>query len=60
MPFLAVKGAVHHVAGIGQRGGELTVKVGVVFDYEKAQGVLRLLGKSPRRLICHCGTEVSR
>ena len=37
MPFLAVESAVDHIAGIGQRGGELPVEIGIVFDNEKAQ-----------------------
>jgi len=37
MPLLAVEGAVDHVTGIGQRGGELPVEIGIVFDNKKAQ-----------------------
>ena len=37
MPLLAVEGAVDDVTGVGQRGGELAVEVGVVFDDEQAQ-----------------------
>ena len=36
MALLAVEGAVHHVAGIGQRGGELAVEIGIVLDHEEA------------------------
>src|SRR5215211_7715569 len=44
MPLLPVKGAVHHVTGVGQGGGELTVEVGIVLDDKKAQGLLRFAG----------------
>ena len=37
MALLAVEGAVDDVAGVGQRGRELAVEVGVVFDDEQAQ-----------------------
>ena len=37
MPLLAVESAVDHIAGIGQRGGELPVEIGIVLDNEKAQ-----------------------
>ena len=37
MALLAVEGAVDHVAGIGQRGRELAVEIGVVLDDEQAQ-----------------------
>jgi hypothetical protein len=37
MTLLAVIGAVDHIAGVGQRGGELAVEVGVVLDDEEAQ-----------------------
>jgi hypothetical protein len=37
MPLLAVEGAIDHIAGIGQRGGELPVEIGIVFDNKKAQ-----------------------
>jgi hypothetical protein len=37
MSLLAVEGAVDHVAGVGQRGGELPVEIGVVLDNKKAQ-----------------------
>ena len=42
MALLAVEGAVDDVAGVGQRGRELAVEIGVVLDDEQAQGgVLR-------------------
>src|SRR5260370_34507381 len=36
MALLAVEGAVHNIAGIGQRGGELAIEIGVVLDHEEA------------------------
>ena len=38
MALLAVEGAVDDIAGVGQRGGELAVEIGVVLDDEEAQG----------------------
>ena len=40
MPLLAVKGAIDHIAGIGQRGRKLAIEIGIVFDDEKAQSGL--------------------
>jgi poly-beta-hydroxyalkanoate depolymerase len=40
--LLAVEGAIDHIAGVGQRRGELAVEIGIVFDDEKAQGDLRV------------------
>ena len=37
MALLAVEGAIDDIAGVGQRGGELAVEVGVVLDDEEAQ-----------------------
>src|SRR3954464_7379559 len=37
VPLLTVKGAVDHVARVGQRGRELPVKVGIILDDEEAQ-----------------------
>ena len=37
MALLAVEGAVDHIAGIGQGGGELTVEIGIVLDDEQTQ-----------------------
>ena len=37
LAFLAVEGAVDHVARVGQGGGELTVEVGIVLDDEETQ-----------------------
>ena len=47
MPFLAVEGAVDHVAGVGQRGRELTVEIGIVLDDEEAHSVPPGLVDSP-------------
>ncbi len=41
MALLAVEGAVDDVAGIGQRGGELPIEIGIVLDNKKAQKPLR-------------------
>ena len=38
--FLAILGAVNHVACVGESGNKLTVQVGVVFDNEDAHGGL--------------------
>ena len=38
MALFAVEGAVDDIAGVGQRGGELAVEIGVVLDDEEAQG----------------------
>ena len=35
--FLAVEGAVDNIAGIGQRGSELPIEIGIVLDNEKPQ-----------------------
>src|SRR5665647_3990053 len=37
MALFAVESAVDHVAGIGQRGGELAIEIGVVLNDEEAQ-----------------------
>jgi hypothetical protein len=37
VPLLTVKGAVDHVARVGQRGRELPVEVGIILDDEEAQ-----------------------
>src|ERR1700683_45258 len=37
MPLLAVESAVDHVTGLGQRGRELPVEIGIVLDNKKAQ-----------------------
>ena len=42
MPLLAVEGAIDHIAGVGQRRGELTVEIGIVFNDEQAQDGLRV------------------
>ena len=40
--FLAVEGAIDHIAGVGQRRGELAIEIGIVFDNEKAQSTAPL------------------
>jgi hypothetical protein len=40
MALLAIEGAIDDIAGVGQRSGELTIKVGVVLDHEEAQGII--------------------
>ena len=40
MALLAVEGAIDDIAGVGQRGGELAVEIGVVLDHEEAQGII--------------------
>ena len=39
VPLLAVEGAIDDIAGVGQRGGELAIEIGVVLDDEQAQGI---------------------
>ena len=48
--LLAVEGAVDHIAGVGQRRGELPVEVGIVLDHEETQG--NFLPVSARRRAC--------
>ncbi len=38
MPFLAVEGAIDHIARIGEGRGQLPVEVGIVLDDEETQG----------------------
>ncbi len=40
MAFLAIEGAIDDIAGVGQRCGELAIKVGIVLDHEEAQGII--------------------
>ncbi len=42
MPFLAVERAIDDVAGVGQRRGELTIEIGIIFNDEQAQDGLRV------------------
>ena len=37
MALLAVESAIDDIAGVGQRGGELAIEIGVVLDDEEAQ-----------------------
>ena len=41
MAFLAVKSAVDDIAGVGQRRRQLPIEIGIVFDNEKPQNMLR-------------------
>jgi hypothetical protein len=40
MAFLAIEGAIDDIAGVGQRCGELAIKVGIILDHEEAQGII--------------------
>ena len=40
MALLAVKSTIDDVAGVGQRGSELAIEIGVVLDHEEAQGLV--------------------
>jgi hypothetical protein len=61
MALLTVKGAVDDITRVGQRGGELAVEVGVVFNDKKPQGMLRFAGGACRApTLPFRGTEVSR
>jgi hypothetical protein len=42
VPLLAVESAVHHVTGIAQRRGELTIEIGIIFNDEQAHDGLRM------------------
>ena len=42
VPLLAVEGAIDHIAGVGQRRGELTIEIGIIFNDEQAQARLRI------------------
>src|SRR6266849_263881 len=55
MALLAVEGAVHHIASIGQRGGELAIEIGVVLDHEEAHLRFPSLPQSAASL-CHWGS----
>jgi hypothetical protein len=37
MPLLAVEGAIDGVAGLAQRGDELTIEIRIILDDEKPQ-----------------------
>jgi len=43
--LLAVEGAVDHVAGIGERGGELPIEIGIVLDDEETHEFLPLMAR---------------
>ena len=40
--FLAIEGAIDDVTGVGQRSGELTIEIGIVFNDEQAQAGLQM------------------
>jgi hypothetical protein len=42
MPFLTVEGPVDHIAGVGQRCGQLTVEIRVVFNNEQTHAALQM------------------
>jgi hypothetical protein len=42
MPLLAVERAIDDIAGVGQRCGQLTVEIGIIFNNEQAQAGLRI------------------
>ncbi len=39
--FLAIEGAVNDIACVSQRGGQLTIEIGIIFNDKKAQDRLR-------------------
>ena len=43
MALLAVEGAIHDITGIGQRGRQLPIEIGIVLDNKKPQIKLRLM-----------------
>jgi len=63
MAFLAVEGAIDDIAGVGERGRELPVEIGIILDDEEPQGrVLPLIAadigprsrnRCPQALLCH-------
>src|SRR5215468_3879704 len=55
MALLAVEGAVHHIAGITQRGGELAIEIGVILDHEEAHLWFSSLPQSAASM-CHRGS----
>ena len=38
MPLFAIEGAIDDIAGVGQRGDELAIEIGIVFNDEEPQG----------------------
>jgi len=40
MPLLAIEGAIDDIAGIGQRGGELTIEIRIVLNDKQTQAGL--------------------
>ena len=41
MPLLAIERAIDHISGVGQRRGQLTIEIGIIFNDEQAQAGLR-------------------
>jgi hypothetical protein len=41
VPLLAVEGAIDDITRVGQRGRQLPVEIGIVFNNKKAQAKLR-------------------
>jgi hypothetical protein len=42
MPLFTIEGSINDIAGVGQRGGQLTIEVRVIFNDEQAQGGLQM------------------
>jgi hypothetical protein len=42
MPLLTVEGAINDIAGVSQRGGQLTIEVRIIFNDKQAQGDLQM------------------
>jgi hypothetical protein len=42
MPLFTIEGAINDITGVGQRGGQLAIEVGVIFNDEQAQGGLQI------------------
>ena len=60
VPFLAVEGAVDHVAGFGERGRQLPIEIGIILDHEETHEALhcccaeiQAADSRPRALLCH-------
>ena len=52
MALLAVEGAVDDIAGVGQRGRQLPIEIGIVLDNEETQFILRLSLADHRAFRC--------
>ncbi len=42
MPFFTIEGAINDITGVGQRGGQLTIEVRIIFNDKQAQGDLQM------------------